>query len=218
MSGLIGNKLGMTQVFSDDAVLQGVTLVQCMPNKIVQRKTEAKDGYSSFQQCAGSKKLACHNKPLRGHLKRASIVEASLLREFRVGEGENKGANVGDEITISNLFRVGDKVDVVGTSKGKGFAGVIKRHNFHGQDSSHGNSLSHRVHGSVGQCQDPGRVFKGKKMAGHMGNVRVTAKNLTVVSIDKEQHLLFLRGSVPGARSGWVLIKAKGATHSGANA
>jgi large subunit ribosomal protein L3 len=204
---LVVKKLGMTRVFTQTGESIPVTVVEALPNYITQIKTEEKEHYSAVQVAAGAecsvKKL---NKPLIGHLKKAGVTARKILKEFRLSPEELKNKKLGDALTV-RLFKEGQRVDVQGVTKGKGFAGTVKRHNFRTQDASHGNSLSHRVPGSIGQCQTPGRVIKGKKMAGHMGNELKTIQNQSIVKVDVERNLLFIKGGVPGAPKGWVVIK-----------
>ncbi len=204
--GLIGTKVGMTRVFNEAGVSVPVTVLHVPANRVSQVRVPEVDGYQAIQVTYGEKKLSQINKPMSGHFAKSGVLAGRGLREFRL-EGDQQGElTVGSEIT-ANLFSVGQKVSVTGISKGKGFAGPVKRHNFGMQDATHGNSLSHRAHGSTGQCQDPGRVFKGKKMAGQMGNVKVTTKNLEVVQIDNDKELLLIKGSVPGAPGGDVVVR-----------
>ncbi len=202
--GIVGTKVGMTRVFTEDGVSVPVTVIEAVPNAVTQRKTVDTDGYEAIQVTAGAVKPSRVSRPLAGHFKKANVEAGRSLIEFRVPADE--ALAVGDSLTLEG-FEVGQKVDIVGRSKGKGFAGVVKRHNFRTQDMSHGNSVSHRAPGSIGQCQTPGRVFKGKKMAGHMGNVRVTAQTLEIVRVDPEKNLLLVKGPVPGAKGGQVVIK-----------
>jgi large subunit ribosomal protein L3 len=176
-----------------------------LANKVTQIKTDEIDGYAAIQVTTGEKKLSRVNKPLTGHYAKANVHPGMGLWEFRVAANDLASFNLGDEFTVTH-FAIGQMVDVTGTSKGKGFAGTVKRHNFRTQDATHGNSRSHRVPGSIGQNQTPGRVFKGKKMAGHMGNERVTAQSLHIAGIDADKHLLLIRGAVPGAIGGHVII------------
>jgi len=194
----------MTRIFLENGDSVPVTVIEATPNKVCQRKTAEKDGYDAIQIVVGSKKSSRINKPQAGHFSKSNIEGGRRLMEFRLEGGED--INVGDELSIA-AFEAGQKVDVTGRSKGKGFAGVIKRYNFHMQDATHGNSVSHRAPGSIGQCQSPGRVFKGKKMAGHMGNARVTVQTLEVVRVDVENNILLVKGAVPGATGGDVIIK-----------
>lgn len=202
--GIIGIKRGMTRVFTDEGVSIPVTVIEVTPNRVTQRKTIATDGYDAVQVTNGTIAASKVNKPAAGHFAKASSEAGRVLREFRLNPEENLA--VGDEITV-NHFEPGQKVDVTGRSKGKGFAGVVKRHNFQMQDATHGNSLSHRAPGSIGQCQTPGRVFKGKKMAGHMGAARVTVQTLEVIKVDQERNLILIKGAVPGATGGDVEIR-----------
>jgi large subunit ribosomal protein L3 len=203
--GLVGRKVGMTRIFTEDGISIPVTVIEATPNRITQIRSEEVDGYSALQVTAGTKKASRVNKAEAGHFAKAGVEAGFGLWEFRLNgdEGEFKLAQ---EITVE-LFNDVSKVDVTGTSKGKGFAGVIKRWNFAMQDATHGNSLSHRAHGSIGQNQSPGKVFKGKKMAGHMGNARVTTQNLELVRVDVERNLLLVKGAVPGAIGGDVIVK-----------
>lgn len=204
--GLIGKKCGMTRVFTEAGDSIPVTVINVSPNKITQIKTVDSDGYLAIQVTFGSKKPSRVNKPLTGHFAKAGVEPGECLWEFRL-ENENEMAElkIASELTV-DLFTPGQFVDVRGVSKGKGFAGVIKRHNFSMQDATHGNSLSHRVSGSIGQRQTPGRVFKGKKMAGRMGGENCTVQNLQVVKIDKERNLLLIKGAVPGAPGGRIVV------------
>lgn len=204
--GVVGRKIGMTRVFDESGVSTPVTVVHVEKNRITARKTSESDGYESVQITLGDKKAAALSKAQAGHFAKSGVAAGRGLWEFRLGEGEGEALEVGGEITI-NIFEAGQKVDVTGTSIGKGFAGGVKRHNFQTQDATHGNSLAHRAPGSIGQNQTPGRVFKGKKMAGHMGNERVTTQNLSVVRIDEERDIILIRGPVPGPKGGDVLIK-----------
>lgn len=202
--GLIGKKVGMTRLFTEAGVSVPVTVVHAPVNLVTQVKTPDGDGYFALQLATGQCRPPRLNKPALGHFKRAGVEARRSLREFRV-TGEELRKN-GDRIGVAS-FSVGEKVNVVGISKGKGFAGVIKRHHFRSQDATHGNSLSHRSAGSIGQCQTPGKVFKGKKMAGHLGSRRVTVKNLKVARVDETRELLLLEGAVPGARGSEVLVR-----------
>ena len=204
--GVVGRKSGMTRIFTDEGTSIPVTVIEVEPNRITQIKTVASDGYSAIQFAVGERKASRVSKPLIGHYAKANVAAGRLLWESRVPEGELESVNVGDEMTVS-VFEAGQVVDVTGQSKGKGFAGAVKRWNFRMQDATHGNSLSHRAPGSIGQCQTPGRVFKGKKMAGHMGAERVTVQNLEIVRVDAERNLLLIRGAVPGAPGSDVLVK-----------
>ncbi len=204
MIGLIGRKVGMTRVFTEDGVSIPVTVVEVEANRVSQVKTLETDGYAAIQVTAGAKKANRVNKAEAGHFAKAGVEAGRGLWEFRLENGEE--FEVGAELTVE-LFNETKKVDVTGTSKGKGFQGAVKRWNFRTQDATHGNSLSHRAPGSIGQCQTPGRVFKGKKMAGHMGAERVTTQNLEIVRVDAERNLLLIKGAVPGATGGNVIVK-----------
>jgi len=204
--GLVGRKCGMTRVFTDEGVSIPVTVIEAQPNRITQVKTVDKDGYRALQVTAGSRKASRVSKPAAGHFAAAKVEAGDLITEFRIDDTDDSEYETGAELKV-DLFAEGQKVDVVGTSIGKGFAGVIKRHNFHMQDATHGNSLAHRAPGSIGQNQTPGRVFKGKKMSGHMGNVQRTIQNLEVVRVDTERNLLLLKGAVPGSKGGSVSVR-----------
>lgn len=204
--GLVGRKAGMTRVFTDEGVSEPVTVIQVEPNRVTQVKSLESDGYRALQVTTGARKASRVSKPESGHYKKAKTEAGRGLWEFRLQEDEGADMQVGAELKV-DLFEAGQKIDVVGTSIGKGFAGAVKRHNFKTQDATHGNSLSHRAPGSIGQCQTPGRVFKGKKMAGQMGNVRCTVQNLTVIKVDLDRNLLLVRGAVPGAKGGDIIIK-----------
>ena len=204
--GLVGRKVGMTRVFTEDGVSIPVTVLECSPNRVTQVKTLDTDGYQAIQVTAGSKKASRVNKPEAGHFAKAGVEAGRGLWEFRLGQDEGADIQVGAELSVV-LFNEINKVDVTGQSKGKGFQGGVKRWNFSMQDATHGNSISHRAPGSIGQCQTPGRVFKGKKMAGHMGAERVTTQNLEVVRVDIERNLLLVKGAVAGAKNGDVFIK-----------
>lgn len=211
--GLVGRKCGMTRVFTEDGTSVPVTVIEAHPNRITQVKTVETDGYRALQVTAGSRKASSVSRPAAGHFSKANVEAGDFVSEFRIEDGDEAGYELGNEIKV-DLFVAGQKVDVIGTSIGKGFAGTVKRHNFSMQDATHGNSLSHRAPGSIGQNQSPGRVFPGKKMSGHMGNVRRTVQNLEVVRVDSERNLLLVRGAVPGAKGGHVIVrpsvKAKG--------
>ena len=203
--GVVGRKTGMTRVFTEDGVSIPVTVVQVEPNRVSQVKTVETDGYQAIQVTVGERRAQHRvSQPIKGHLAKADTRMGRGLWEFRVED--LGGLAVGSEITVQR-FEAGQKVDVTGQSKGKGFAGVIKRWNFAMQDATHGNSLSHRAPGSIGNCQTPGRVFKGKKMAGHMGAERVTVQGLEIVRIDEEKGLILVKGAVPGANGTDVIIK-----------
>ena len=207
--GLVGRKCGMTRVFTEDGESIPVTVIEAQPNRITQVKTVENDGYSALQVTAGSRKASHVSKSEAGHFAAAKVEAGDLTTEFRL-EASDKPAEgefaPGQEIKV-DFFEAGQKVDVIGTTIGKGFAGTVKRHNFSMQDATHGNSVSHRAPGSIGQCQTPGRVYKGKKMAGHMGAERVTAQTLEIVRVDQENNLLLVKGAVPGAKGGDVIVK-----------
>ena len=202
-SGIIARKLGMTRVFNDAGHHVPVTVLKLDDVQVVAVRNAEKDGYTALQLGAGVAKAKNVSKPMRGHFAKANVLPKSKLAEFRVSD--DAVLEVGASLAASH-FVAGQKVDVVGTTQGKGFAGAMKRHNFGGLRASHGVSVSHRSHGSTGQCQDPGKVFKGKKMAGHMGAVRNTTQNIEVVSVDEEDGVILLCGAVPGPKNGWVLI------------
>jgi large subunit ribosomal protein L3 len=197
----------MTRIFNEDGGAVPVTVLSVEPNRVTQLKTLENDGYRAVQVTTGSRRASRVTRPMAGHYAKAGTEAGRKLWEFRLEDGEGEGIEVGSEIRIA-MFEAGQNVDVTGTSIGKGFAGVIKRYNFRMQDATHGNSLSHRAPGSIGQCQTPGRVVKGKKMAGHMGNVRRTTQTLEVVRVDAERNLLLVKGAVPGSRGGDVIIRA----------
>ncbi len=204
--GLIGRKRGMTRVFTEQGDSVPVTVIEVSPNRVTQVKTAEVDGYNALQVTMGTKRNSLVNKPQAGHFSKAGVEAGEGLWELRLEEGEGTDLEPGAELNVEQ-FEAGQMVDVTGTSIGKGFAGGVKRHNFSMQDATHGNSLSHRASGSIGQCQTPGRVFKGKKMAGHMGDERVTTQNLEVVRIDAERNLLLIKGAVPGAKGGKVTVR-----------
>ena len=204
--GLVGRKVGMTRIFTEDGVSVPVTVIEATPNRVTQIRNEETDGYRALQVTAGTKKANRVNKAEAGHFAKAGVEAGRGLWEFRLAASEGEGIEVGNEITVE-VFNDTKLVDVTGTSKGKGFQGGVKRHNFSMQDATHGNSISHRAPGSIGQNQTPGRVFKGKKMAGQMGNVRTTTQNLEVVRVDAERNLLLVKGAVPGAIGGNVIVK-----------
>ena len=204
--GLIGRKVGMTRIFTEDGVSIPVTVIEATPNRVTQLRTDETDGYKALQVTAGEKKANRVNKAAAGHFAKAGVEAGRGLWEFRLDNNEGEGIEVGSEITVE-IFADTKMVDVVGTSKGKGFQGAIKRWNFSHQRNTHGNSLSHRAPGSIGQNQSPGKVFKGKKMAGQMGNKRSTMQSLDVVRVDTENNLLLVKGTVPGAPGGDVIIK-----------
>jgi len=200
--GIIGLKVGMTRVFSEEGNSTPVTVVSVANNTISQIKTAETDGYSAIQVSTGNVKSSKVTKPLAGHFAKAGVDAANFMMEFRTEDSFKVGSNLD-----INMFESGQKVDVTGRSKGKGFQGVIKRYNFQMQDATHGNSVSHRAPGSIGQCQTPGRVFKGKKMSGHMGDRNVTTQNLEVVRVDADKGLILIKGAVPGAKNSRVIIK-----------
>jgi large subunit ribosomal protein L3 len=204
--GLVGRKCGMTRVFTEDGVSIPVTVIEAQPNRITQVKTLEIDGYRALQVSAGSRKASRVVKPAAGHFAAAKVEAGDLMMEFRLDDTDEGEFEAGNELKV-DLFEEGQKVDVIGTTIGKGFAGAIKRWNFSMQDATHGNSLAHRAPGSIGQNQTPGRVFKGKKMAGHMGNVRRTVQNLEVVRVDAERNVLLIKGAVPGHRGGKVVVR-----------
>jgi len=204
--GLVGRKRGMTRVFTDAGASVPVTVVEVEPNRVTLVKSAEGDGYRAVQVTTGTRRASRVTKPMAGHFAKAGVEAGRGLWEFRLTDGEGDGIEVGSELKV-DLFEAGQKVDVTGTTIGKGFAGVIKRHNFSSQDATHGNSLSHRAPGSIGQNQTPGRVFKGKKMAGQMGNVRRTAQSLEVVRVDSERNLLLIKGAVPGSIGSDVLVR-----------
>ncbi len=203
--GLVGRKAGMTRVFNDDGVSVPVTVVQVEPNRVTQVRTPETDGYKAIQVTVGKRKASRVSKPMAGHFAKAGVEAGRGLWEFRLEDHQGDVPELGSEIK-ADLFEQGQKVDVSGISKGKGFQGGVKRHNFKMQDATHGNSISHRAPGSIGQCQTPGRVFKGKKMAGHMGSEKVTVQTLEIVRVDAERGLLLIKGAVPGAPGGDVIV------------
>ena len=204
--GIVGRKCGMTRVFTEDGVSIPVTVIEAQPNRITQVKTVETDGYRALQVTAGSKKPSRVSKPQAGHFANAKVEAGDLLTELRLSDVDEGEYQIGSDLRVDR-FEEGQKVDVIGTSIGKGYAGTVKRHNFSMQDATHGNSLAHRAPGSIGQNQTPGRVFKGKKMSGHMGNVRRTVQNLEVVRVDAERHLLLIKGAVPGHSGGRVIVR-----------
>ncbi|ABM23009.1 MULTISPECIES: 50S ribosomal protein L3 [Shewanella] len=204
--GLIGRKVGMTRIFTEDGVSIPVTVIEVAGNRVTQVKTLETDGYRALQVTTGTKKANRITKPEAGHFAKSGVEAGRGLWEVRLEDGEGEGIEVGAELNV-DIFADVAKVDVTGQSKGKGFQGGVKRWNFRTQDMTHGNSLSHRSNGSIGQNQTPGRVFKGKKMSGHMGAERVTTQNLVVVRVDVERNLLLVRGAVPGATNGDLIIK-----------
>lgn len=204
--GLVGRKVGMTRIFDDNGASVAVTVLEVIDNRVTQLKTKETDGYSAVQVTFGQKKANRLNKPEAGHFAKAGVEAGVGLMEFAVSDEEIANFNVGGNIAVS-MFEAGQVVDITGTTKGKGFAGNIKRNNFGSQRASHGNSVSHNAPGSIGQCQDPGRVFKGKRMAGHLGSVQCTTQNLTVVRVDAERKLLLIKGAVPGAVNSNVVVR-----------
>ncbi len=203
-TGVIAKKLGMTRIYREDGTHVPVTVMQLDGCQVIAQRTQDADGYTAVQLGAGAAKVKRTSKAMRGHFAKANVEPKRKLVEFRVSE--DNLVEIGAELSAEH-YLPGQKVDVTGTSIGKGFAGAMKRHNFGGLRASHGVSISHRSHGSTGQCQDPGKVFKGKKMAGHMGDVRVTTQNLEVVRTDADRNLVMIKGAVPGSKGGWVLIK-----------
>ncbi|MDI1353047.1 MAG: 50S ribosomal protein L3 [bacterium] len=205
MIGLLGRKIGMTRVFTAEGVSVPVSVVEVIPNRVSQIKTAENDGYMAVQLTGGTKKANKVNKPMAGHCAKAEIEAGDMQIEFRIEADDS--FTLGQVLSVADVFTAGQHVDVSGTSKGKGFAGTVKRHNFRTQDATHGNSRSHRVPGSIGQNQTPGKVFKGKKMAGHMGNVRSTVQTLELVRVDAERNLLLIKGAIPGAPGSRVEVK-----------
>jgi large subunit ribosomal protein L3 len=206
--GLVGQKCGMTRIFTEDGESIPVTVIEVLPNRVTQVKTVENDGYRAVQVTTGTRKRSKVTKPMAGHYAKAGVEPGVGLWEFTLSEGESKSdaLAVGSELK-ADIFSVGQFVDVTGTSKGKGFAGTIKRHHFAGQDATHGNSLSHRVPGSIGQRQSPGKVFKGKKMSGHLGDKQRTIQLQKIVRVDVERNLVLVRGAVPGAPGSEVIIR-----------
>lgn len=204
--GLVGRKVGMTRVFTDDGDTVPVTVVDVSNNRVAQIKTPETDGYAAVQVACGRRRPARVVKAAAGHFAKAGVEAGHTLKEFRVAPDELAGVTLGGAVGV-DLFKVGQKVDVTGTSQGKGFAGAIKRHHFSSNRASHGNSVSHNKPGSIGQNQDPGRVFPGKRMAGHLGNAKRTVQNVEIVRIDAERQLLLIRGALPGSRGGGVTVR-----------
>ncbi|MGO3857938.1 50S ribosomal protein L3 [Neisseriaceae bacterium CLB008] len=204
--GLVGRKVGMTRIFTEDGVSIPVTVLDMSANRVTQLKSKDTDGYQAVQVTFGAKKANRVTKAEAGHFAKAGVEAGRGSIEFVITEAQLAELKVGDELTVA-AFAEGQLVDITGTTKGKGFSGTIKRHNFHGQRNSHGNSLSHRVPGSIGQAQDPGRVFKGKRMAGQYGNTQSTVQCLEVVRVDAERHLLLVKGAVPGAKNSDVVVR-----------
>ncbi|HAT57184.1 MAG TPA: 50S ribosomal protein L3 [Gammaproteobacteria bacterium] len=211
--GLVGRKSGMTRIFTEEGTSIPVTVVEVQPNRVTQIKTPETDGYTAIQVTTGSRRASRVTKSMAGHFAKANTEAGTGLWEFRADDADIADLTAGSEIKV-DLFAEGQMVDVTGTSKGKGFQGGVKRHNFQMQDATHGNSLSHRAPGSIGQCQTPGRVWKGKKMAGQMGNERSTTQSLKIVRVDLENNLLLIKGALPGATGSNVVVrpavKAKG--------
>ena len=204
--GLVGRKAGMTRIFTPDGTSIPVTVIEVDPNRVAQVKDPDRDGYRALQVTTGARRANRVVRPLAGHFAKAGVGAGRGLWEFRPAAGEADDIQVGHELNV-DVFEAGQRVDVTGASRGKGYAGTVKRHNFRTQDATHGNSLSHRAAGSIGQNQTPGRVFKGKRMAGQMGNVRRTIQNLEVVRVDAERNLLLIKGAVPGAPGGDVIVR-----------
>lgn len=216
--GLLGRKVGMTRLFTDDGDSVPVTVVDVSDNRVAQVKTQATDGYDALQLTFGKRRASRVTKPAAGHLAKAGVEAGEITKEFRVTPEVAAQYAAGAAVPVT-LFAAGQKVDVQGTSIGKGFAGTIKRHNFKSQRASHGNSRSHNVPGSIGMAQDPGRIFPGKKMTGHLGDATVTTQNLDIVRVDETRQLLLIKGSIPGAPGGFVTVRAtvKVAAKQGAN-
>ncbi len=209
--GLVGRKCGMTRIFTEIGESIPVTVIEALPNRVAQVKSEDRDGYRAIQVTAGIRRRKVA-KPQAGHFEAAKVEPGNGLWEFRLAGAEGDKLALGEELKV-DLFQDGQLVDVIGTSKGKGFAGAVKRHYFRTQDATHGNSLAHRAPGSIGQNQTPGRVFKGKKMAGQMGNVRCTSSNLQIVRVDVKRNLILVKGAIPGSAGGRVIVRP--ATKSG---
>ncbi|GJL76612.1 50S ribosomal protein L3 [Nitrosomonas sp.] len=205
--GLIGQKIGMTRVFAENGDSFPVTVVDVSQNRVTQIKTQETDGYSAIQLSFGKKRAVRVNKPLAGHYSKAGAEAGSLIKEFRVNSDEELAQIESGSIIEIDLFQAGQKVDVSGTTIGKGYAGTIKRHNFSSNRTTHGNSKAHRKPGSIGMAQDPGRIFPGKRMSGQMGSVKRTTQNLEIVKVDKERNLLLIKGAIPGSKGGKVLIR-----------
>jgi large subunit ribosomal protein L3 len=204
--GLVGRKAGMTRVFTDAGETVPVTVIEVLPNRVTQVKSQDKDGYRAVQVTFGVRRPQLYSKAVAGHYAKANVAPGEALVEFRLAANETSELKAGSEVKV-DLFKVGEPVDVTGTTIGKGFAGTMKRHNFGGLPATHGVSVSHRSPGSIGQRQTPGRVFKGRRMSGHMGVVRRTTENLRIVEIDLERNLLLIRGAVPGAEGGQVIVR-----------
>ncbi|MGM0476151.1 MAG: 50S ribosomal protein L3 [Pseudomonadota bacterium] len=204
--GVVGRKVGMTRVFTEKGESVPVTVVEVSPNRVTQLKNEESDGYRAVQVTVGERRASRVTRPMAGHFAKAGVEAGRGVWEFRLGDGEGEELVPGGELKV-DMFDNGQSVDVAGISIGKGFAGTIKRHNFSGQRNTHGNSKAHRVPGSIGQNQSPGRVFKGKKMAGQMGNKRKTVQNLEIVRVDADRNLLLIRGAVPGSKGSDVVVR-----------
>ncbi len=204
--GLVGRKVGMTRIFTDDGVSVPVTVLDVSNNRVAQIKTPESDGYSAIQVAFGKRRPSRVNKSMAGHLAKAGVEAGNLLKEFTVTADELTALKPGDQIGV-DMFAVGQKVDVTGQTIGKGFQGGIKRHHFSSQRASHGNSVSHNAPGSIGMCQDPGRVFPGKKMAGHLGDVQRTQQNLEIIRVDVERQLLLVKGAVPGSKGSDLIVR-----------
>ncbi len=214
--GMVGCKRGMTRIFTEEGASVPVTVVELSPNRVTQIKDMDNDGYTALQITWGERKANRLSKPAAGHFAKAGVEAGKGLMEFRALPEEMANYSVGGELDIG-MFEAGQRVDVSGVTRGKGFAGVVKRHHFRTQDATHGNSLAHRAPGSIGQRQTPGRVFKGKRMAGHMGNVQRTIQNLEIVRVDGERNLLLIKGAVPGAPGGDVVVRLTTKTRRGKN-
>lgn len=204
--GVVGRKCGMTRIFTEQGESVPVTVIEVEPNRVTQVKSIDNDGYRAVQVAVGTRRASRVTKPMAGHYAKAGTQSGRSLWEFRLNDGEGSDLAPGAEIKV-DIFQAGQKVDVIGTSIGKGYAGTVKRHHFATQDATHGNSLSHRAPGSIGQRQSPGRVFPGKRMSGQLGNVRTTMPNLEVVRVDAERNLLLVKGAVPGAKGGDVIVR-----------
>jgi large subunit ribosomal protein L3 len=215
--GLLGRKVGMMRLFTDDGVAVPVTVIDVANNRVAQVKTAERDGYVALQVAYGKRRASRVTKPEAGHLAKAGVEAGELLQEFRVSQEVADQYGAGATVPAQAVFTQGQKVDVQGRSIGKGYAGTIKRHNFSSQRASHGNSISHRAPGSISMAQDPGRVFPGKKMSGHLGDATVTVQNLDVVRVDEARQLLLIRGAIPGARGGFVTVRPAVKAASGAN-
>lgn len=204
--GLIGRKVGMTRIFTEDGESVPVTVLEVVPNRVTQIKTLQSDGYNGLQVAHGERRASRINKALTGHYAKAGVAAGSGIKEFSVTDDVLANYTVGGQVTVE-IFQPGQLVDVTGTSLGKGFSGAIKRHNFSSNRASHGNSRSHNVPGSIGMAQDPGRVFPGKRMPGHLGSVKTTVQNLQIVRVDAERNLLLIKGAVPGSKGGDVVVR-----------